>query len=219
MVDISKDRYQAPPSPLAEAESAQKANGLEATQDRSGNRRAHSPDTRDRKRESERDSRNRDYDRDRRRDDSRDRRRHRSPSNSGRRRRSPSPRRNNSDNNRPAQKEAAAPVSDAPKKVTVHDILKVNPGMTLPEAVAKLNSYNTAIASGLPPPPLTGPTIMPNVQLISPTYNTPAMMAAAAVNATITGLPPVTGESGSLTKPHRELYVGKLLLYDAGPHA
>ena len=72
------------------------------------------------------------------------------------------------------------------KRITVQEIMKVNPGMSLPEAVAKLNAYNTALATGLPAPLLTGPTEPLPVNL-NFTANSPAMLAAAACNAAITG--------------------------------
>lgn len=100
--------------------------------------------------------------------------------------------------------------------------MAANPGISLQDCVLKLNAYNTALAAGLPPPALG--ILNPNVPSVGSQYTgmssfpmamtnpnaVAAVAAAAAVNASITGLPPVAGEGGALTKPHRELYVGNI---------
>jgi len=70
--------------------------------------------------------------------------------------------------------------------VTLKDIISANPGISMPEAVMKLNSYNSAIARGENPPPLYGQTVLGSTQA-----------------ATL-------GEGGALTKSQREIYVGNL---------
>lgn len=102
-----------------------------------------------------------------------------------------------------AKKEA-----EKPKKIQLKDIMAVNPGISLQEAISKLSSYNTAISMGLPPPSLTGLTQFLPVDM-GP--NAQQLMAAQAVNSSITGLLGFGGvDSNAATKPHRELYVGNL---------
>ncbi len=65
--------------------------------------------------------------------------------------------------------------------MTLKDIISANPGISMPEAVMKLNSYNSAIARGENPPPLYGQTVLGSTQA-----------------ATL-------GEGGALTKSQREM--------------
>lgn len=72
--------------------------------------------------------------------------------------------------------------------------MSANPGITLPEAVVKLNAHNSALARGEQPPPIANPHSLSSVlSSILPS-----------------GLPlTAAGNLGSmpdaLTKPHREL--------------
>jgi hypothetical protein len=65
------------------------------------------------------------------------------------------------------------------------DIITANPGITMPEAVARLNAYNTALAKGEQPPPISG-----------------TLPSGMTIPTTSFG---VVGEGGVATKPHREL--------------
>lgn len=109
------------------------------------------------------------------------------------------------------------------KRITLKDILTANPGISIPDAVQRLNVYNTAAAlSSGPVDPsvasaaLAGPSGggMSNVDLMGglPVDPSSAAMAAAqavaALNAqvvSISGPFGVAGEGGAVTKPHREV--------------
>jgi RNA recognition motif-containing protein len=66
---------------------------------------------------------------------------------------------------------------------------------SLPDAVIRLNAYNSSLARGEFPPPLSG-NIMAS-----------ALMTSSMPSGVSLG---VSGEGGTLTKPHREIYVGNL---------
>lgn len=179
---------------------------------------------RDRDRASTRDrERERDRDRDRGRDSRRSRRSEsRSPS---RRRRSPDRRRRSRSpshddrrskshrrsSDRDVGSKKADEVDSGPKQITLRDIIAANPGISVPEAVMRLNAYNTAVARGLVPDPIT-----------TPSHQSAAIAAVAGggilglggvaplMNAAALGSLGVIGEGGAVTKPHRELYVGNL---------
>jgi hypothetical protein len=53
-----------------------------------------------------------------------------------------------------------------PKPITLKDIISANPGLSISDAVIRLNAYNTAIARGELPPPLTG-YLLPNALISS----------------------------------------------------
>jgi hypothetical protein len=44
------------------------------------------------------------------------------------------------------------------KLISLKDIMTANPGISMPEAVIRLNAYNTAVTRGLPPPSIVGIT-------------------------------------------------------------
>ena len=114
------------------------------------------------------------------------------------------------------------------KRITLKDILTANPGISIPDAVQRLNVYNTAAALGqidaaVASAALAGPaTSAPmSVDLLLnggiPVDPLSAAMAAAqavaALNAQVVGASGpfgVAGEGGAVTKPHREVYIGNL---------
>jgi hypothetical protein len=83
------------------------------------------------------------------------------------------------------------------------DIIAANPGISLPEAVVRLNAYNTAVARGLDPGSMngeiqyTGPSILPLGMANLPS----AAMHSIGVN----GVASIGGVGDPSTKPHREL--------------
>jgi len=100
-----------------------------------------------------------------------------------------------------------------PKPISLRDIIAANPGISVPEAAVRLNAYNTAVARGQPPPPLSAPIQgAPVAHGVIP--GIPAPVGGMPV-PTIPGLvPPIPtgpmGEGGAATKAQRELYVGNL---------
>jgi splicing factor U2AF 65 kDa subunit len=98
--------------------------------------------------------------------------------------------------------------ADQPKKITLKDIMAANPGISLQEAISKLSSYNTAVAMGIPVSELSS---LGHLAPVDMGPNAQQLLNAAAINASITGLSGIMGDSSSaLSKPHRELYVGNL---------
>eukprot|EP01038_Epipyxis_sp_PR26KG_P005947 gene5947-8196_t len=176
-----------------------------------------SRDSRDR---GDRDRRDRDRD-DRYRSSRGERRRSRSRSGSPKRRRSPSPRRSDKrrrsrerrsasgDRNKPTEDKAnteskAEEKKDEFKLLTLRDVLEAAPGISMPEAVLRLNAYNSAVARGAVPPPLTAPAPPP----IQPANG---MNSLASFNGSNLGnINGLIGEGGALTKAQREIYVGNL---------
>jgi hypothetical protein len=98
------------------------------------------------------------------------------------------------------------------KQISLRDVIAANPGISVPEAVMRLNAYNTAVARGEPPPPITaptpGPTHIPAVAA-APIPTTP-FITHSHIPTTIPpnglGLTMGIGAIGdAATKPHREL--------------
>lgn len=93
------------------------------------------------------------------------------------------------------------------KKITVNDIMKANPGMTFPEAVIRLNEYNTAVLNGLPPPSLTGSTVLLGfgsaISLLNGALERENLSMKSLLEAA-----PIS--SDPLTKPFRDVYIGNL---------
>ena len=77
-------------------------------------------------------------------------------------------------------------------KVSIQDILRDNPGISMPDAIQKLHNVNVAIASS------SGE--------LSESALARSQNAIANINAT-TGIP---GVGGAGTKPFREVYIGNL---------
>jgi len=84
----------------------------------------------------------------------------------------------------------------------------------MPEAVNRLNAYNTAVAQGLMPPTVDANTAAAVANGVlgvgsmfssNPLLPTAAANALAAVSAAAIGNMGVVGEGGVATKPHREL--------------
>lgn len=76
------------------------------------------------------------------------------------------------------------PASSALKPITLKDVISANPGISMPEAVMRLNAHNLAVSRGEPPPPLSGSLPVP-------------LTSFAAGN--------LLGDGGAATKPHREM--------------
>lgn len=114
--------------------------------------------------------------------------------------------------------------ADGVKRITLKDILTANPGISMPDAVQRLNVYNTAAAMSTGPldpsvasTALSGPSngVSGGMEMyygghpVDP--NTAAMAAAqavAALNAQVVGAGGpfgVIGAGGAITKPHREV--------------
>lgn len=184
---------------------------------------------RDRERERDRDrgsTRDRERDRERDRDRGRDgRRSRRSESRSpSRRRRSPDRRRHSrspsrddrrSKSHRGSQDRDVASKKDeadsGPKQITLRDIIAANPGISVPEAVMRLNAYNTAVARGLVPDSITAPSQQAAaIAAVAGGGLLGLGGAAPLINVAALGTLGVIGEGGAVTKPHRELYVGNL---------
>ena len=83
-----------------------------------------------------------------------------------------------------------------PKPVTLKEIISASPGISMPEAVIRLNAYNSAIARGEVPPPLNGIASVPLVQSI-------------ALNPNVA---PLLDSSSSSAKTQREMYVPDISL-------
>ena len=173
--------------------------------------------TRDRERERERDrDRGRDSRRSRRSESRSPSRRRRSPD---RRRRSRSPSHDDrrSKSHRRSQdrdvssKKGTDEADSGPKQITLRDIIAANPGISVPEAVMRLNAYNTAVARGLVPDPITTPSQQSAaIAAVAGGGILGLGGAAPLINAAALGSLGVIGEGGAATKPHRELYVGNL---------
>lgn len=77
-----------------------------------------------------------------------------------------------------------------------------------------MNAYNTAVARGLVPDPITGPPQIPGLNTGVPGAGMVAGMGVMPMNALTAanalGSLGVLGDGGAATKPHRELYVGNL---------
>ena len=190
--------------------------------DRERSRERNDRRTRERDRERERDrARERDRERD---DRNRDRggsyrRRERSRSRSAEKRRAD----REKEREERAEKEKKDK-ADGVKRITLKDILTANPGISMPDAVQRLNVYNTAAAMSTGPldpsvasTALTGSSSGPHSGMEMyyggyPVDPSSAAMAAAqavaALNAQVVGVSGpfgVMGDGGSVTKPHREV--------------
>jgi len=171
--------------------------------------------TRDRERERERE-RDRDRGRDSRRRRSSSRsppRRRRSPD-SRRRSRSPSYDDRRTKSRRRSEDRDASSKKDeedaGPKQITLRDVISANPGISVPEAVMRLNAYNTAVARGLTPDPITVPSQQAAAIAAVASSGGLNSLLGAPLNPAVLGNLGVIGEGGATTKPHRELYVGNL---------
>jgi len=69
--------------------------------------------------------------------------------------------------------------------------MTANPGISMPEAVVRLNAHNAALARGLTPTPITG------LGALSGMYG--------GSSVSVLGAGGILGEGGPATKPHREL--------------
>lgn len=103
---------------------------------------------------------------------------------------------------------AANPDEPKFKPVGLKDIMSANPGISMPEAVVRLNAYNTAVARGEEPPSLTGALPINTGPAILPLGMNHMAGGPVGVNALAHSLG--GGEGGAATKPHRELYIGNL---------
>jgi hypothetical protein len=113
---------------------------------------------------------------------------------------------------------------DGTKRITLKDILTAHPGISMPEAVQRLNAYNTAAAAGLvdkaiAQAALAGPSSSSSAHIDASGQLDPNAAAKAAADAvqalnaqlvSVQGPFGVAGEGGGLTKPHREVYIGNL---------
>jgi hypothetical protein len=73
------------------------------------------------------------------------------------------------------------------------DIIMANPGISMSEAVIRLNAYNSAVARNEQPPPLGG-------SILASTLTSTSSMPAG-VSLGVIGI----GEGGMGTKSHREM--------------
>ena len=192
-------------------------------------------DRRDRDRERSRERRARERERERERDRARDRDRERDDRNRDRggsyrrreRSRSRSAEKRRADREKDREERAEKEKkdkADGVKRITLKDILTANPGISMPDAVQRLNVYNTAAAMSAGPldpsvasTALSGPSnggsggmeMYYGGHPVDP--NTAAMAAAqavAALNAQVVGAGGpfgVIGAGGAITKPHREV--------------
>lgn len=80
------------------------------------------------------------------------------------------------------------------KPITLKDVMSANPGITLPEAVIKLNAYNSAVARGEQPPPIS------NAQSSSS-----SLSSVLPSGLSLTAAGGLSTMPDALTKPHREL--------------
>jgi len=86
--------------------------------------------------------------------------------------------------------------NDSYKPISLKDVLGANPGITLPEAVIRLNAYNSAVAKGEKPPPISGNQISSSIM--------PTMLPSGLPVSVVSNLG-ILPDGGALTKPHREL--------------
>lgn len=184
-------------------------------------------DRRNRERDRERE-RERERDRDRERERARQRERDdRNRDRGGYRRRERSNSRSRSAGRQKAEQEKEKKdKEEGVKRITLKDILTANPGISIPDAVQRLNVYNTAAAMGqldastaaaalASPAGGSGTDFLLNggVPLDPSSAAMAAVQAVAALNAQVTSVSGpfgVAGEGGAVTKPHREVYIGNL---------
>lgn len=97
------------------------------------------------------------------------------------------------------------------RPATLKDIITANPGISMPDAIVRLNEHNTALAKGLPPPPLNAAEAA-RQGYYSSTGQQPqdAANAIAALSGNVPGPLGVTPEGPPETRQHRELYIGNL---------
>lgn len=90
--------------------------------------------------------------------------------------------------------------------LTLLEVMNMNPGISMPDAVLLLNAYNSAVARGEEPPSISG--IVGSEGLAASKNLTPgAASAIAAVSSMgMSAAGTVMGEGGATTKPHREMY-------------
>jgi splicing factor U2AF subunit len=96
------------------------------------------------------------------------------------------------------------------KPVTLKDVIAANPGISMPEAVVRLNAYNSAIARGEVPPPLSASAQILRTLIAPPimTMNNPLQNPLLPANI-LTSLQ-TQNPQDIASKPHREVYVGNL---------
>lgn len=93
------------------------------------------------------------------------------------------------------------------------DVIAANPGISMPEAVARLNAYNSAIARGEVPPPLSASAAALHSLALQSVGALPVGMPLLANPLLVNPghMNPLLGAPGdAATKPHREIYVGNL---------
>jgi splicing factor U2AF subunit len=94
--------------------------------------------------------------------------------------------------------------------VTLKDVIAANPGISMPEAVVRLNAYNSAIVRGEIPPPLSASAQILH-SMVAPSMiamNNPLQLQMLPSNLLNTLQP--QNPQDIVSKPHREIYVGNL---------
>lgn len=123
--------------------------------------------------------------------------------------RSPPSRRSRRDDDDKDKPSGSANSEEEPKykQITLKDIITANPGISMPEAVVRLNAYNSAVVQNQVPPSIS-------INGSSSTAAVAAAMATAAPGLSVSMLGALgtnlLPDGGAATKPHREIYIGNL---------